>query len=543
MSIETVAGRDRDVLKLAERPVVGKAAPRSRIVPVTLALWLVLFVVEFAASMLLCDGRLVFTLDDPYIHLAVADHILSGGFGVNASEFSSPSSSIIWPYFLALTEALHLGAFGPLAIDAAAACATVVTMLRLLEASGLFATADDRPFGYAVALLVVFLASAVALPMTGLEHSVHVWATVVTFAGLVGAISGQAPNWLHFAALVLLPLLRFEGAAFALAAIAGFALLGRRRFAISAAVVIACCLAAYAASMVWRGLPLLPSSVLLKARIAEAAYEHTSALSAIVDNLLASLISPYGRRLILLGLAMSGCAWWQRADRKALVVGGTVVAAISAHLAFGQYNWFYRYEVYIIALAGLALLWSVAQLKPRLDPRAWAVTRIALVLLLAFVGMPYVSAALVTPFAARNMYEQQYQMGRFAQAFYQHPVAVNDLGLVAYKNPNFVLDLWGLGSEPVRKAKLAGQYGPAQMAALAFEHRVDLVMIYDSWFRDGVPRSWTKVAVLHTNLVTAAGADVAFYRTPTADADELTRALAAFAAALPPRDSLEILAR
>ena len=543
MTIETVAGRDREVLNRTEWPVAGPAAAASRIVPVTLALWGLLFVVEFAASVALCDGRLVFTLDDPYIHLAVADHILSGGFGVNASELSSPSSSIIWPYFLAATEALHLGAFGPLLIDAAAACATVVTMLRLLQTSGLIADAGDRPFGYGVALLVVFLASALALPMTGLEHSVHVWASVMTFAGLVRAARGQAPTWLNFAALVLLPLLRFEGAAFALAAIAGFALLGRRRFAISAAVVIVCCLAVYAASMVLRGLPLLPSSVLLKARIAEAAYEHTGALGAIIDNLLASLMSPYGQRLVLLGLAISGCAWWLRADRRPLIVCGAVLAAISAHLAFGQYDWFYRYEVYIIALSALALLWSVAQLRLKLDGRAWAVTRTALLLLLAFVGMPYVSAALVTPFAARNIYEQQYQMGRFVHAFYPHPVAVNDLGLVAYKNPNFVLDLWGLGSEPVRKAKLAGHYGPAQMAALALEHRVDLVMIYDSWFRDGVPQSWTKVAVLHTNLVTAAGADVAFYRTPTADAAELTQALAAFAATLPPRDHMEVLAR
>jgi hypothetical protein len=543
MTIETVAGRDLPTQARDPLPAAGIAATASRIMPVTLALWLMLFVAELVASLVLCDGRLVFTLDDPYIHLAVADHILSGGFGVNAAELSSPSSSIIWPYFLAGTEALHLGASGPLLIDIVAACATVVTLLRLLQSSGLFAAADDRPFGYVVALLLVFLASAVALPMTGLEHSVHVWATVVTFAGLVGAARGQAPNWLHFAALVLLPLIRFEGAAFALAAITGFALLGRRRFALGAAVVIACSLGVYAASMVLRGLPLLPSSVLLKARIAEAAYEHNSALGAILDNLLASLMSPYGQRLCLLGLALAGCAWWLRADRKALVICGAVMAAIGGHLAFGQYDWFYRYEVYIIALAATALLWSVAQLKPTLDIRAWAVTRVALVLLLAFVVTPYVSAALITPFAARNIYEQQYQMGRFVREFYPHPAAVNDLGLVAYKNRNFVLDLWGLGSEPVRKAKQAGQYGPAQMAALAFEHRVGLVMIYDSWFRDGVPWSWTKVAVLHTNLVTAAGADVSFYRTPTADAAELAQALQAFAATLPPRDRLEILPR
>ena len=47
------------------------------------------------------------------------------------------------------------------------------------------------------------------------------------------------------------------------------------------------------------------------------------------------------------------------------------------------------------------------------------------------------------------------------------PAAVNELGLVAYGNTNFVLDLWGLGSEKVRKEKLANQSGPDTIEALA----------------------------------------------------------------------------
>lgn len=83
--------------------------------PSTIAvlLWSALFAAELAAMVAQCDVRFVFTLDDAYIHLAVADQVLSGGYGVNAGEFSSPSSSILWPYVLALTEVMHLGPFGP----------------------------------------------------------------------------------------------------------------------------------------------------------------------------------------------------------------------------------------------------------------------------------------------------------------------------------------------------------------------------------------------------------------------------------------------
>jgi hypothetical protein len=219
-----------------------------------------------------------------------------------------------------------------------------------------------------------------------------------------------------------------------------------------------------------------------------------------------------------------------------------VLAAIGGHVAFGQYDWFHRYEVYISALAAVTLLWLMAELKPRLDPRVSTGLKMPLLLLLAFASWPYVSASWVTPAASRNIYEQQYQMGRFAREFYRRPLAVNDLGLAAYGNPNYVLDLWGLGSEQVRKAKLAGHYGPAVMADLAAEHGVGLAMIYDRWFPRGVPADWTKVAVLHSPFVTVAVGDVAFYRTPAADPAEVNRALAAFAPTLPPNVSLEILA-
>lgn len=330
-----------DDLDRSNGPFAGPAAGAwSRPSGMAVSIWLLLFAAELAACVTLCDFTFVFTLDDPYIHLAVADHILAGGYGVNAGEYSSPSSSIIWPYILALTEAMRLGVVGPLLINAGAACATVFVLLRLLETSGLFEGERAGPLRGLIALLLVFNTSAVALPMTGMEHSVHVLACIVIFAGLVAA-TRESPGALHFLALVLLPFIRFEGAAFACAAIAGFAMLGHRRFAAAAALVIALGLLAYCALMASRGLPLLPSSVLLKGYLANVDQD-ASGLPAVVKNLLRSVTSAHGLRLIMLGLAVAVCANWLRADRKALVVLLTVVAAVGAHLVFGQYGWFNR---------------------------------------------------------------------------------------------------------------------------------------------------------------------------------------------------------
>ena len=194
-----------------------------------------------------------------------------------------------------------------------------------------------------------------------------------------------------------------------------------------------------------------------------------------------------------------------------------------------------------MALAATALLWAAAQIRPQLNALQWSLAKAALVLGLGIAAMPYVTTALVTPLAANDIYEQQYQMARFAQSFYKRAVAVNDLGLVAYGNTRYALDLWGLGSEQVRKARTAGQYGPAEMEALVSDHGVGLVMIYDAWFPKGVPSSWTKVAVLQTTIVILSQRNVTFYRTALADSAEVASALQAFKATIPSRDRLDII--
>src|SRR5262249_14612423 len=46
-------------------------------------------------------GHFTYTLDDPYIHLALARNIAFGGYGINPGEPAAPSSSILWPFLLA----------------------------------------------------------------------------------------------------------------------------------------------------------------------------------------------------------------------------------------------------------------------------------------------------------------------------------------------------------------------------------------------------------------------------------------------------------
>src|SRR5262245_18537055 len=61
---------------------------------------LTVFGAELGAILVLNEGHLVYNLDDPYIHLALAENIARGQYGVNLEEVSAPSSSILWPLLL-----------------------------------------------------------------------------------------------------------------------------------------------------------------------------------------------------------------------------------------------------------------------------------------------------------------------------------------------------------------------------------------------------------------------------------------------------------
>jgi hypothetical protein len=224
-----------------------------------------------------------------------------------------------------------------------------------------------------------------------------------------------------------------------------------------------------------------------------------------------------------------------------LIIGGVMVIALGAHLVAGTYGWFNRYEVYAVAIL---VIGGVYLLRPgflRLHDKGHLAARIGLLAALAFLVSPYASAVWETPQASRNIYEQQYQMHRFATEFFPRRVAVNDLGWVSYDNDSFVLDLWGLGSETVRKQRAAKQFNADAIMDLANKADVDFAMVYQRWFKDSIPDSWCLMAVLKGEAVSVANEEVNFYATRASAVADMRDALDRFAPTLPSRVTLRRL--
>lgn len=479
------------------------------------------------------DGTLFYTLDDPYIHLSLAENILRGHYGINGSEAASPSSSILYPFVLAGGLALGLGDYAPFVFNA----------LPMLGAAWILGGIVSRlrpsvePFVIIALAFLLLAVNAVSLPFTGMEHSIQIWASLLIVAGLFRLVeTGRADLWLVLG-IVLAPLMRFE--CFALSGCAILALLfwGRFGAAVLSAALLAAITAAYILFMDSLGLPFLPSSVLVKSDVSAAAVDETVA-DAIASMLVAFWFAAqrFFGVVVLIGLGLILMSFGQRDTGKArLTIGLTVIAVGLAHMTFAEFSGFPRYEGYLIAVLYAALLWLFTPLLHQ----AGRIVGVGLALSFAALSQLYLVPFGLTPEAAQNIRDQQWQMHRFVTDFFPERVAVNDLGWVSYQNEEYVLDLWGLGSEEARRIAGEGRT-PEAVDELAARHDVVFAMVYEAWLGDAIPASWCRIAQLETIEVTASEPYVEFYLIDPSREAEMRAALAAFEAELLPETSLLI---
>src|SRR5262245_36010800 len=100
---------------------------------VLIAAFAVVMAVELGFILAATNGHFTYTLDDPYIHLALAEHLArSGHYGLNIEEYASPSSSILWPLLLVPFFATGFAVYGPLILNLAFAFATLLVIHRIV---------------------------------------------------------------------------------------------------------------------------------------------------------------------------------------------------------------------------------------------------------------------------------------------------------------------------------------------------------------------------------------------------------------------------
>ena len=527
--------------RLGSRAVLG----RYRLETVCLGVTGSLCALMLAADLAVSHGHVLFTLDDPYIHLALAERLASSGhYGLNAGEVAAPASSILYPFLLVPLLWAGLGPASALLVCLAATVATVLLLCAVLRESGY--RLDQLPAlalaGIAAGWTLAFDIPGLAL--TGMEHSLHVALSLACLLGLLRVLQGGRLWWVLPPAAALLPLVRYEGASLWL--VCCLVLACRRHFvaALIAFVPALAGLSAFSLFLVRNGLPPLPSSVLAKAGFGMlGAHSAAGNARAIVLNTIAVNVTQAGFIPLCFIAAINLAVFAVPSQRRLLgsaILPLTGAALCCAHLLAGKLGGVGRYEVYAELFGAVTALvaWS-GVLAPALARGRPVTLVVAALLPMALLGNA-VRVQMDGPAAAADLYAQQYQMRRFALAFWHRPIGVNDLGEVSYGNPDYVLDYAGLGSDAARVARsLAAD--PDWMDALATQHQVGLVIIFPAWFPQ-VPQGWQEMARLHLLVrnVIAGAPTVSFYATGATAAAQLAPLLPQFAAGLPASAELEI---
>ncbi len=494
--------------------------------------YLLLAVVLFVRIRHRNDGHFTYALDDPYIHLALSQGIAHGHYGINAGEFSSPSSSVLWPFLLALFARWSWQVYVPLGLNLLAGLGTAwliaaaITCWPLPVGGGFGpAGATDELWRRRIsAVFLVFTGNLLGLTFIGMEHTLQVLLAGAGAWGIVCCLEGRCiPGWV-LVGVAIGPCVRYES--LGIVAAVAIALMGQRQLRRAAVLLISSIVPLLVFSLFLHhlGLPWLPTSVLVKGGMASAGGGLQHGLMQATASVNGSLAEPHHMLVIVLFLVLLGLAWKERVRVRRFALWGATTAA-GLHLAVGRFHWFHRYEVYVVFFSALVIL-HVTHEHPR-GLLGWYT--------LGLLGCSalYLQAFSDVVHSAGDVYREEYQMHRFLTGNATGNVAVNDLGLVSYRHPAgvYVLDLYGLGSvEAARQRNKTTGW----LDAVTRAHHVNLVMDYALWFAPP-PRGWTLLGEVCLKELPVALGDpcVNYYATDPATAADLQDEFNNFAATLP----------
>jgi len=516
-----------------------------------LLLALVLLSVAVAASLKLLlgntGGRLIYVLDDPYIHMAIAKNFSQKGiWGVTGSGFTSNSSSLLWT---ALLSAVYYftspNEVTPFVINIIVCTVLVLWLYRLLLKHQLHSV-----YLFFVLLVITFVTSFPVLIFTGLEHSLQLLVNFIFVVSAARFLSGDGNDQGQKAImLVLAPVLvlvRYEGL-FLIFTVCCLLLL-RKKYGLTLGILGLALLplVSYGAFSMWEGWYILPNSVLLKGNIH---FNSPKQLIKMVSYCYYGLaLNPHLLILILVALSI---LYFQLKDRSNLWCYSTVLriiflATALLHLQFAQTHHFLRYEAYLVALGLFITAISLpdiikSELKTLLQEKQIVRSAILAAAFCSAFSPLFLRAVRefiwIAP-AAKNIYEQQYQMAKFIGRYYAgETVAINDIGAINYYVDINCLDIIGLGSLEVARLRISGRYNGESLSRLSRSKNARIAIIYKKWIEryvGEVPPDWIEVGEWRILRNLASGDDtVTFYAIGLAEEKALSANLREFSSLLP----------
>lgn len=440
-------------------------------------------------------GQVVYPLDDPYIHAAMARHWAQHGiFGVSLYGFSATSSSPLWTAMLAFCF-LIFGVYEwvPLALNIITSIVLILVLHHLIS----------QWIANCYIILIFMLFMIFALPLitqtfTGMEHPLHT-VLVLWLCQTVMTSKNHQQDSTIFLLAALAVLTRYESLFVVMPLCLILWMKGewkRIAYLLLGALVPVVLLGCIYIAMGWY---FFPNSIMVKSAINT---QESVWIYGVLSRFYHQLFTTTHVTVLFL-LAVPPLLWKLREENglRNEHAGWLFVFITTAilHSAFASMGWFYRYEGYFLALGFISLSTILGEWLDGLlhQTNSWQQRFV-------YYGIPAVIIALILPPfqsnilsfqkivpGAKNIYEQQYQMGQFLRQYYNgETVMANDIGAINFLADIYCLDLMGLGSMGPLEAGRQGKYSSAFTESWGKVTGAKIAVMYAGWWKEAIPSSW-----------------------------------------------------
>lgn len=501
-------------------------------------------------------GHIVYPLDDPYIHMAMARHLAEHEiFGVSLAGFSASSSSPLWTLLVAACfKVLGNREIIPVLINL-----LVGSILTFHLAVMLFQTTRSHRMSLSITWFMIFLLPLPTLICLGMEHTLHIWLVLIWIERAVRVLTGESIER-HGAALfilgVLATLTRYETGFVAVPLL--FLFMMKRQWFGCLSIFLACGIPIVTVGIIqmFMGWDFFPSSFTSKSALVASGWGFWDQVAKRIYGQLFG--TPHLTLPFILSFTAIGHQIANQRGPGSHSAGSiwnfTFIVSSILHCSFASTGWFYRYEAYLLGMAVVSLsviaipAGELFRLAWNRWNNAWEKTwaRAMILALVCFTLVPLnknlFSIQNIVP-GAYNIYSQQYQMGLFLSEYYpSETIAANDIGAINFLADIECLDLMALGSYEPRLANRQNQWGPRFLDNWATARNASIAILYESWYRDVIPPTWIKIGEWKVDRkLTVADSTVAFFAIGPGQADRLHNNLVDFEPRMPAGTTLTLV--
>lgn len=483
------------------------------------------------------DGQFIYTLDDAYIHMAIAKNFAaSGTWGITQHGFTSCSSSPLWTFLVSVFYLISgTKIIIPFLLNILFASLTALFVFGFLKRF------TQNIFSLTLILLsVLFFGPFVSVVFTGLEHSMYTMLIILSASCLYKILSdesGKKDLYIFYILMVLLSLSRYEGMFVA----SSFSLifLIRKRFTAAILTLLFCFLPILITGLisVSKGWYFFPNSVMLKSPV--VLNDFGSFISSVLNPRFFELLWAYKRILILLIISAVFIILFFK-DKKTFPLKSLLFLFIITtllHIQFAKLGSLLRYEMHIIVFGIFVNMISILIYLPGKENKIkYFVYGFLCVLMIPFSFSSY-NAIKDVPTTTVNIYQMQYQMSKLINKYYSgSKIALNDIGAVNYYCEINCLDMWGLANKQVAEYRRKNTYNTEKIFEINRESKTEIAIIFESWFEKygGIPNSWLCAGKWTIpNNITCGADSVTFYATDSSSFIKLSDNLKSFSIELP----------